>query len=339
MRVLITGGSGFVGSHLADAFAERGDEVIILDQAPQTHENRAQLIRGDLRDMSAVRSAIQKSDLIVHAAGVLGTHETVLTPIETTEVNVIGTLNVLQATREFDRKLINISKPNVWLNPYSITKDCVEKYCFMYVNEFDTNIAITKLFNVYGPRQKFSGVQKAIPTWIVHGLTERSLEIFGTGMATVDMVHTSDMARAIVAVADNFEACRIRRTDEVAENNYNSFPGYNEQILEVGSGQDLTVIDLADTLSRVLGRNVKIVYSPMRRGEIDKTRLRADISRLTKLSGFRPQVSLEEGLRDTIDYYQKYLPQIQAGELEEVTLAPGVQGAGLKAARGTALHL
>jgi UDP-glucose 4-epimerase len=179
MRVLITGGAGFIGSHYADAFVQRGDEVTVFDSMPQVHECGAKYLRGDLKDRNAVDSAVRAKDLIIHAGGILGTHETVPSAYETSTSNILGSINVLDAVRKYGSNLINVSKPNVWLNPYSITKDCMEKFCFMYVNEFNIKVAIIKLFNVYGPRQKVSGVQKAIPRWIVSALRKEPLDVFG----------------------------------------------------------------------------------------------------------------------------------------------------------------
>ena len=316
MKVLITGGAGFIGSHYADAFTERGDDVTIFDKSPPIHERNSKYIAGDLRDRESIEAAIKRCDFVIHAAGILGTHETMLSALETAETNIGGTLNVIESVKKYGNNLVNISKPNVWLNPYSITKDCTEKFCFMYVNEFDTKIAIIKLFNVYGPRQKYSGVRKAIPTWIVEALLDRPVEIYGTGSATVDLVFTQDVKAGTIAIVDQFDKCRIRRNGEIAETVYGDFPGYNEQILELGSGEEISVNDVTSALRRILGIRFDVRHVPMRRGEIDGTRLCANLSRLTKLTGYRPKVSLDDGLRETVAYYKAHPQQIVASELD-----------------------
>jgi UDP-glucose 4-epimerase len=315
MKVLITGGAGFIGSHLADAFIERGDDVTIFDNRPQTHEFRARYREGDLVDRDAVDKAVRTQDFIIHAGGILGTHETVATASATSKTNIIGGLNILDAVRKHGTGLINISKPNVWLNPYSITKDCMEKFCFMYVNEFDLNIAIVKLFNVYGPRQRYSGVQKAIPTWIVNALRNKPLDIFGKGSSTMDLVFIRDVSTGTVAIADNFDTCRMRKTPAIAQNVWSDFHAYNEQILELGSGVEISVNDAIKELEAVFGIPVQARYLPMRSGEVDGTRLCADISRLAALTGYKPNASLHDGLRETIAYYKDRLPLIEQGKL------------------------
>jgi UDP-glucose 4-epimerase len=315
MKVLITGGSGFIGSHLADAFAERGDQVTVFDCMPQIHEFRARYVGGDLNDRSAVEAAVRGQDFVIHAAGILGTHETVMTPYETSVTNILGGLNVLDAVKQYGSNLINISKPNVWLNPYSITKDCLEKFGFMYVNEFDLKIAMVKLYNVYGPRQKYSKVQKAIPTWIVHALLKRPLDIFGEGASTVDLVHTSDVNKGIVAIVDNFDKCRIQKIPEIAQDVWSNFQAYNEQVLELGTGEEITVSDAVKELEKVLNLPLEVRHLPMRRGEIDGTRLRANISRLSKTAGYEPTMRLTDGLQGTVEYYEKHLSLIEHGKL------------------------
>jgi UDP-glucose 4-epimerase len=315
MRILITGGSGFIGSHCVDAFVAAGHNVVVFDRVSPMHTPECDHIIGDLGNAVAVEEAVKRSDVVVHAGGLLGTHETVLMADEAVRANILGTLNVLQATTRHERRLINISKPNVWLNPYSITKDCCEKFCFTFVEEFDAQVAIVKLYNVYGTRQKYSHVRKAIPTWIVDALNGKPIEIFGSGAATVDLVHARDVASGIVAILNNFEACRLKRTFEISSDVYSSFPKHNEQILELGSGTSITVNESVKALAVALNIPVDVKHLPMRRGEIDGTRLCADLTRMTALTGFRPGVDLTEGLREAVAYYKTKRREIAQGIL------------------------
>jgi UDP-glucose 4-epimerase len=315
MKVLITGGAGFIGSHLADTFLDAGELVTVFDKSPQVHEFAAAYLRGNLLDAAAVEAAVRAHDLVIHAGGILGTHETISAPADTSNINIIGGLHVLEAVRKYGNDLINISKPNVWLNPYSITKDCLEKFCFMYVNEFDTRIAVVKLFNVYGPRQRYSGVQKAIPTWIADALRGRPLEIYGHGTSTMDLVYTQDVNVGILAIVRNFERCRLKKTDAIAENVWSNFHSYNEQILELGSGVEIAVNAVVKEIESALGIPVQRKHLAMRRGEIEGTRLRADIGRLSELTDFQPRVGVQAGLLQTIAYYKAHLQLIEDGVL------------------------
>jgi UDP-glucose 4-epimerase len=312
MKILITGGSGFIGSHCVDVFAAAGHDVIVFDRAAPVHTAAGDSVIGELRDCAAVEKAVLRSELVVHAGGLLGTHETVMMADDAVKTNIVGTLNVLESTTRHGRMLINISKPNVWLNPYSITKDCSEKFCFMHVDEFDARVATVKLYNVYGPRQKYNYVRKAIPTWIVDALNGKPIEIFGSGAATVDLIHARDVARGILAIAANFEACRLKRTVEIATDVYSCFPAHNGQILELGSGKSVTVRESVETLASALDIPVDVKHLPMRRGEIDGTRLCADMTRMNALTGYRSEIDLVEGLRETVAYYKTKLPEIAA---------------------------
>jgi UDP-glucose 4-epimerase len=315
MRVLITGGTGFIGSHLAEGFVRHGYDVSVFDRCPQVHEFAATYLPGDVLDASAVDAAVRGHDFVVHAGGILGTHETIAAPQETSSINIIGSLNVLDAVRKYGSGLVNISKPNVWLNPYSITKDCIEKFCFMYVNEFDMPIAVVKLFNVYGPRQKYSAVQKAIPAWIVSALRGRPLEIYGQGTSTMDLVYIDDVNAAVLDIVSNFDRCRLKKTDSIAQNVWGNFHFFNEQILEIGSGVEITVNAAVNELERALGMPVERRHLPMRRGEIEGTRLRADTRRLTALTGFEPRVTLQDGLNRTVAYYKARAQLVEEGVL------------------------
>jgi UDP-glucose 4-epimerase len=315
MKVLITGGAGFIGSHLADAFVARGDDVTVFDKQPQLHEFRASYVNGDLLDRYAVDKVVRGQDFIIHAGGILGTHETISACAETCKVNILGGLHVLDSVCKYGNCLINISKPNVWLNPYSITKDCIEKFGFMYVSEFNMKIGIVKLFNAYGPRQKYSGVQKAIPYWIVSAFRGEPLKVFGQGTSTMDLVYTRDVTDGIIAILDNFDRCRLRKSHGIAHDVWGNFQAYNNQILELGSGAAMTVNDALKELEQALGTSLDRHYLPMRRGEVEGTRLRADVSRLSQLTGYQPKVSIQEGLKETIGYYQEHLTLIDQGML------------------------
>ncbi len=245
----------------------------------------------------------------------MGTHETVAFAYDTATANILGGLHVLDAVRKYGNNLINISKPNVWLNPYSITKDCIERFCFMYVNEFKAKIAIVKLFNVYGPRQKYSKVRKAIPTWIVSALRREPLDIFGEGTSTMDLVFIKDVVDGTVAIVEHFDKCLVQKTPDGTQDVWSNFQAYNEQVLELGSGEEISVNDAIEALKMALGISLDTRHLPMRRGEIDGTRLCADISRLSATAGYRPQVPLQKGLKETIGYYEEHLWLIDQGKI------------------------
>lgn len=284
MKILITGGSGFIGSHLAEALNKIDHKVYVFDVDKPKFENVSTFIKGDIRKRRQVFEAVKGKDLVFHLAGILGTHETVSKPIATTETNVIGTLNALDAALKQKAEFIFISKPNVWLNPYTISKVASESYSFMYHKEFGLPVKIVVWFNVYGPRQRVVGYQKAIPTWIIQALRNQPLTIFGDGKQTMDLIYTQDTVEATIAVM-NSEKCLGKR-------------------IEIGSGKESEINKVAKLIIELTKSKSSLLHVPMRRGETPHTRIKADLTLLKKLTGYLPKTPLKEGLLKTIKYYQ-----------------------------------
>jgi UDP-glucose 4-epimerase len=131
----------------------------------------------------------------------------------------------------------------------------------------------------------------------------------------MDLVFTRDVVSGTIGIVDNFDKCVIQRTSAVSDNVWSNFKAYNEQVLELGSGQEITVNDAVNEIKRAMHADLKIHYVEMRRGEIDGTRLCANISRVSRLTGFQPKVSLRDGLTETIAYYKEHLALIDQGVL------------------------
>ena len=287
-RVVITGGNGFIGSHLIDELQRRGHKVISFDLCRPQH-NRVETIIGSVLDTDKITKALSKADFVFHLAGLLGTHELVDCAIEATKVNVLGTLNVLEACRKSGAKLVEISKPNCWVNTYTITKVAAESFTEMYRREHGLKAATTKWFNVYGGRQPLmeeAGYKKLIPTAIVNALLGKPIEIYGNGEQTMDLVHTTDTVEATLSIMDNWKEC---------EGN----------VFEIGEGKETTVNEAVETIIALTGSSSEVVHIPMRKGETDNTRLKADITALNRLAGWSPRISLTDGLAQTIEWYAK----------------------------------
>lgn len=286
-KVLITGGSGFIGKHLAGLLQEKGYKVAILDRSDKNIPKDIKVFKGDVRDKAIVDKAMKGMDYVYHLAGLLGTEELLFNTVEATDVNVIGTLRIIEAATKNKTKLVLISKPNPWLNTYSITKETSEKFALMYRKEFGLNVVIVKWFSVYGPGQKHYGVQKAVPTFIVNAIEGKPLPVFDKGQQTADFIFTSDAVRATMLVGES----------EKAEG----------QIIEIGTGEETKVIDLAKMVIRMTGSKSKIEYLPMRKGEDRNARVVADTKLLKKFTKFKPEVDFETGMAETIDFYKKLL--------------------------------
>lgn len=191
--MLITGGNGFIGSHLRAFF--NADTYDITNGL-------------DVLDYDKLEKAIKGQEIVLHLAGMLGTHELVDNVRKAAEVNILGTINVLEACAKHKVKVLIASKPNVWLNPYSITKKCVEDFVEMYRREHGLEAVITKWFNVYGPGQPLNeeiDYKKAVPTWIVDNAKGKPIVIYGDGKQTMDLVHTEDICSSVAAILNNWD--------------------------------------------------------------------------------------------------------------------------------------
>lgn len=283
MRAFVTGGSGFIGSHLIDELEADGHEIFNYD-----------IKKGlDIQSILMLKSSTRKfkPDIIYHLAGVLGTSELMQKIRLSEEVNVIGTINILEVCKEIKIPLVFASKinPSDWVNPYTITKRASEEYCRMYQEQHNLNICILKLLYVYGPRQKPKPVQKYVPTFITKALKNEDLPIWGTGEQYVDPIYVTDVAKSFMK-ATEVEAWG--------------------KTIEVGLGFPITVVDVANKIIEMLKSKSNLKFLPMRPGEPLHTKSRnlyADTQNMQKILGLAPKnmVQLSEGLKKTILWWKE----------------------------------
>ena len=284
MKILITGGSGFIGSHVVENLLEKGHEVTFFDHQGRLR-NDVETFLGDIRDATSVNEAISHHDAVMHLAGILGTAETVSNPLPSIETNIIGSLNVLQACRQFEKKAVDITVGNHWmLNSYSITKSAVEKFTLMFNKEYNTKVALVRGLNVYGPRQKVKPVRKIAPSFIMSALRDEELLINGDGEQIADMIYVKDIAEILV---------RALLMDH----------GIYDKIFEAGTGRRDSVNTIAKEIIRQAGKG-RIKYVPMRQGEELRAVVLGNPETLKPL-GFDTFISLEDGLKPTIEWYRE----------------------------------
>lgn len=300
-RCLVTGGAGFIGSHLVDSLTASGERVRVFDDfstgQPDNIGPAAEVVRGCVTDSSAVTRAVEGCDVVYHLAALASVAKSVEDPLTSHAVCATGTLNVLDAARKSGvRRVVYAASasayggasdpagqdedtPLVALSPYAAAKLAGEFYCQAFAATYGLETVRLRFFNVFGPRQRadspYSGVIAIFAAALAAGKTPT---IFGDGQQSRDFVYVSDVAAALQ------QAARI--------------PGVSGNVYNVGTGNSVTLLDLVAALNRVLGKNITAAHAPPRVGDIRHSR--AKIDRIRMDLGFEARVSFEEGLRRTV---------------------------------------
>jgi UDP-glucose 4-epimerase len=303
-RVLVTGGAGFIGSHVAEAYLRRGDEVVVLDSLSSGKRENvppgAELVELDIRDPGAARLIRERRfDLINHHAAQMDVRVSVADPRFDASVNVDGLLNLLEAAREAGvGRFLYVSSggvvygepevrptpetaPKLPESPYGVTKLTGEQYLYYYHRVHGLEYAALRYSNVYGPRQNPHGEAGVVAIFSSRLLRGDSVTIFGTGEQTRDYVYVEDVVAANLALSDA-ALPRARSLDERAFN--------------VGTGVETSVKELAETLIRISGTAARVEHAPPRAGELLHSSL--DTAHLRSL-GWEARTGLDAGLRAT----------------------------------------
>ena len=300
VKVLVTGGNGFIGRAVCAELANRGHEQVVLDRHlpadPGTYP--PQMLLGDIKDATAVTEAVAHVDGVIHLAGVLGTQETITNPRPAVETNIRGGINILEACTQYGVPLVNIAVGN-WFesSTYSITKTTVERFTQMYAKYRGLQACSVRAYNAYGPGQSVaqpygtSRVRKIIPSFVSRALHGETIQVYGDGQQVMDMILVDDVARCLVAALAGLDA------------------GLAAGTYAAGTGRRTTVGVIAATVQAEVkeqtGTIPEIEYLPMRPGETPGAEVLADPGEVRALgvdpAGFVP---LEEGLRRTVTFYR-----------------------------------
>ena len=300
MRFLITGGAGFIGTTLANHLARTGHHVRVLDDLsagdPSRLDARVLFSRGDVRNVPNLWTLLQDVECVYHLAARISVPESVLYPLEYNDVNVGGTVALLTAVRDVGvPRVVLTSSASVYGNqpgqpvhetmqpspksPYAITKIAAEHYLFMLGRLYNCDAVALRVFNAYGPGQRIPPAHApVVPLFLRRALTGGSLVVHGNGSQTRDFVHIDDVVRALTAAA--------------------SVPEVDGQVINIGSGQETSIQDLARVVGSVAGRAPSIIYNESQSPGV--ARLVADISLARRLLGYAPEVGLEQGLNDLL---------------------------------------
>jgi UDP-glucose 4-epimerase len=285
MKILVTGGSGFIGSHLVKELEAQGHTVNILSNIAPNITKKQNYIFADITNRETMLKVIPKYEVVYHLAGLLGTSELIEKAYEASRVNILGTINILDGALINKTKIIHITKPNCWLNTYSITKYTGESFVKMYKREFGLPAVSIRWYNVYGPNQSFH-CQKAAPFFIRWALKNEPIQIWGNGKQTMDLIYVTDAVRATIEIGNQKK--------------------YDGMTIDVGSGKETSVNTLAEMVIKLTNSKSRILHLPMRPGEDTNTKLCADTSIIKDL-GFKFKYDLETGMKKTVEWYIKHL--------------------------------
>jgi nucleoside-diphosphate-sugar epimerase len=315
MRVLVTGGGGFIGSHLVDRLLVDGHDVVALDSFSTgrrenlAHARDVELIEGDVQSFERVHKATRGCEVVLHQAALPSVPRSIQDPLMTNAVNVTGTLNVLLAARDNGvRRVVHASSSSVYgggdrlpkietmrpapISPYAVSKLAGEGYCLASSAIYGVEGVVLRYFNVFGPRQDPSSQYAAvIPRFISAALARRRPLVFGDGSQSRDFTYVDNVVEANMLAIDAPAA-----------------PGH---VLNVACGARITLNDLLQALAGIVGDPIEADYQPFRAGEVRHSQ--ADISHAAEVLGYRPIVSFSHGLRSTVEHV--------AREREAATLA------------------
>lgn len=313
-KVLVTGAGGFIASHLLEKLVEMGAEVKaftrynsrndygLIEILPDDVKKKIWVIPGDLRDYDAVYEAMRGCEIVFHLAALIAIPYSYVHPGEVIETNVIGTFNVLNAARRLKvKKIVHTSTSEVYgtaikvpisedhplqgQSPYSASKIGADKIAESFFRSFNLPVATIRPFNTYGPRQSARAV---IPTIITQALKGNIIQL-GSLHPTRDMNYVKDTVNGFVKIAESEKSVG--------------------QEINIGSGREISIGDLVEKISGFLGKKIKVVSKDSRKRpkKSEVERLLADNSKAKKLLGWKPQYTLEEGLKETINWIEHNL--------------------------------
>ncbi len=303
MKFLVTGGAGFIGSNLVERLLGRGDSVRILDNFStgkreniSGFERDVEVIEGDIRDIETVQRAMKGVDFCLHQAAVTSVTRSIENPIDTSEVNIEGTLKVLLSAKELGGvKVVYAGSASVYGNnpvlprredlvpepvsPYAVSKFSGECYCRMFYKTFSIPVVILRYFNVFGKRQRGNSPYSAVIPKFIQALREGEKPIiYGNGSQTRDFTHVENVVNAVLLACEKDEA--------------------NGEIFNIACGKKVSINELLNCLSKLMQVETKPGYAEETPGDVKHSV--ADISKASRVLGYKPETGLEEGLKKTL---------------------------------------
>jgi len=307
---VVTGGGGFIGSHIVEELLRRNEIVRVIDnfstgkwENVEPFEGGAEIIEADIAEGKNLPRFLEGADYVIHQAAIPSVPKSILDPVKSHHANVNGTLQLLNASREADvKRVVYASSSSVYgdsptlpkhegmmpnpLSPYGAQKLFAEIYCQVFSRAYGLETVSLRYFNVFGPRQdstsQYSGV---LALFIPAVLQSKRPTIYGDGLQSRDFTYVQNVVEA------NLVACTV--------------PGVAGQVFNVACGDRITVNSMLQQINKITGKDIAPIYADPRPGDIKHSQ--ADITRAKEHLGYQPKISFEEGLRNTIEWYRKSL--------------------------------
>jgi len=301
---LVTGGAGFIGSHIVERLRSRGDAVRIADDFSSGRRENVpagvDVVEGDLADPAVAARAVAGCEFVIHQAAIPSVPRSVNDPVRSHRANVDGTLNMLIAARDAGAKrLVFAGSSSVYgdaavlpkredmrpapLSPYALQKLVGEQYCQMFTRLYGLETVVTRYFNVFGPRQQPGSPYSGVISLFIEALAEgRAPKLHGDGKQTRDFTFVGDVVTGVL------RCCEA--------------PNVAGEVINVAAGGRISLLELIRSLQMILKTNVTPEFGPTREGDVRDSQ--ADIGKARKLLGFEPSVPFDEGLRETVAWYQ-----------------------------------
>lgn len=307
-KYLVTGGAGFIGSHIVEKLVKLGEKVRVLDNFSSGEKenlksclDKIELINADIRDIRAVKKGVSGVDFILHQAALCSVPQSLINPYEYNTVNIEGTLNLLNCANEYKVKRfifasscsiygnadtfpIKESLPLKLFSPYALTKLAAEFYCRIYNENYGLETVCLRYFNVFGPRQRLEDDYSAvIPKFVACLLKDKPCPIYGDGTQTRDFVYIDNVVEAniLAALAPNIKC----------------------EVVNIAGAKEISILTLVDKLNELTKKTIKPSFTLPRKGDILRTL--ADISKAKKILKYEPRISFDEGLERTVEWFRK----------------------------------
>lgn len=308
-KVLVTGGAGFIGSNLVSHLISAENKVTVLDNFMSGYRSNLdpfhgiRIIEGDVRDKQTVELAMKDAEVVFHLAASVGNKRSIDQPLIDAEINVLGTLNVLEAARKNGvRKIVTSSSAGIFGelktmpikedhpiepdSPYGCTKLCEEKLCLSYAKLYEIEAICLRYFNVYGPNQRFDAYGNVIPIFVFRMLRNEPIVIYGDGEQTRDFVHVNDVVQANIKAANAIGVSGA---------------------FNIASATHVTINKLAKIITKDTSNIVTIEHGPVRAGDVRHSL--ADISLAQQKINYNPTVVLEKGIEEYVAWARTIIVQ------------------------------